>query len=129
MVIVDSSVWIHFLRTPDTPVGRELDRLLDEQKVAVVGIVVAEVLQGTRSRTDYENLKSRLEMLPYVEESRAVWTRVAELAIALRNQGTLTPLTDLLIASLALEGGHDLFTLDDHFRRVPDLRLHEVPSR
>ncbi len=44
----------------------------------------------------------------------------------LRGQGRLIPLTDLIIASLALEGDHQVFTLDEHFQRVPGLKLHEA---
>lgn len=44
MVVVDSSVWIHYLRTPDSPVGRELARLLEADEVAIRGVILAEVL-------------------------------------------------------------------------------------
>jgi predicted nucleic acid-binding protein len=33
-------------------------------------------------------------------------------------------LADVVIAAHALEGGHALFTRDEHFRHVPGLRLH-----
>lgn len=35
-------------------------------------------------------------------------------------------IADLLIASLAMEYGHQVYTLDDHFQRVLGLRLYEV---
>lgn len=126
-MIADSSVWIHYLRTPDTEVGRELARLLDEDQVATTGVVLAEVLQGTRTERDFARLQSVFELLPYVELSKATWTRAAEIAVELRKEGRLIPMTDLSIAAAALAADDEVFTLDEHFGRISGLRLHEVP--
>ncbi|MBI2886098.1 MAG: PIN domain-containing protein [Chloroflexi bacterium] len=126
MVIVDSNVWIHWLRTPDTDVGREVMRLLDNQQAAMVGVVLAEVLQGARGEPEFNRLRTLLAALPYVETTKGTWLRAGELAMQLRGQGRLIPLTDLVIASLAMQDGHEVFSLDEHFQRVPGLMLYEV---
>ena len=128
MVIVDSNVWIHWLRTPDTAIGRELGRLLDEEQVAMVGVVLAEVLQGARGQVEFDRLHSLLEVLPFLETSKDTWVRAGALSLQLRIEGKLTPLTDLVIAALALEGGHQVYSLDEHFQRVPGLRLYEAKA-
>lgn len=129
MVIVDSTVWIHYLRTPDTPTGRELLRLLDGDRIAMVGMVLAEVLQGSRGMSEFAQLRSWLEVLPYLETTKETWIKTGELSLQLRAQGRLIPLTDLLIAALALEGGHEVYTLDEHFQRIPGLSLHQVGAK
>ena len=126
MVIVDSNVWIHWLRTPNTDVGREFVRLLDSHQVSMAGVVLAEVLQGARGEPEFDRLRTLLAALPYVETTKRTWVRAGELAMQLRSEGRLIPLTDLVIASLAMEGGHQVFTLDEHFQRVPGLKLYEV---
>ncbi len=126
MVIVDSTIWIHYLRTPDTPIGRELTKLLDNDEVAIVGPIMAEVLQGVRNENGFLQLLNRLGALPYLEISKDTWVRAAQLSWQLKVQGRLTPLIDLLIAAVALEGNHQVFTLDEHFQRVPGLRLYQV---
>ena len=126
MVIADSSVWIHYLRTPDTPVGRKLASLLAEDKVALTGVVLAEVIQGARTTDDFAKLHSLLEVLPYLESNKRTWLKAGELAMQLRGEGRLIPLTDLVIAGVALEEDHEVFTLDEHFQRIPGLKLHEV---
>ena len=126
MVIVDSNVWIHWLRTPNTDVGREFVRLLDSHQVSMAGVVLAEVLQGARREPEFDRLRTLLAALPYVETTKRTWVRAGELAMQLRSEGRLIPLTDLVIASLAMEGGHQVFTLDEHFQRVPGLKLYEV---
>ncbi len=65
MVIVDSNVWIHWLRTPNTDVGREFVRLLDSHQVSMAGVVLAEVLQGARGEPEFDRLRTLLAALPY----------------------------------------------------------------
>jgi len=128
MVIVDSNVWIHWLRMPNTDVGREFVRLLDSHQVSMAGVVLAEVLQGAGREPEFNRLRVLLAALPYLETTKQTWVRAGELAMHLRGQGRLIPLTDMIIAGLALEGDHQVFTLDEHFQRVPGLRLYEVGS-
>jgi tRNA(fMet)-specific endonuclease VapC len=126
VIIADSDVWIGLLRSPDTPVAIELTSLLRANKIAVVGVVLAEVLQGSRGEQEYGQLLNRLEALRYLEMDRETWTKTGEIAMQLRNEGLVTPLTDIAIAAVALEGNHEVFTNDKrHFARIPGLRLYE----
>ena len=43
------------------------------------------------------------------------------------NTGITIPLSDLIIACVALSGDHEIFTIDPHFEKVDGLRLHNVP--
>ena len=129
MVIVDSTIWIHYLRTPDTPISQELIKLLDNDEVAIIGPILAEILQGARNENGFLQLLNRLSALPYLEISKDTWVRAAQLSWKLKVQGRLTPLIDLLIAAVALEGNHQVFTLDEHFQRVPGLRLYEIKGQ
>lgn len=124
MVVVDSSIWIHYLRTPKTNIASALQRLIDTNRALMVGVVFAEVLQGARSERGYATLLPRLEAIPYQEMTRRTWASAGRLALQLRTEGRLIPLTDMAVAAAALEGEHEVFTLDEHFNRVPGLRLH-----
>lgn len=126
MVIVDSTVWMHYWRTPDTPTGRELRRLLDSNQVSIVGLVISEVLQGARDDAQFSEILSWLSVIPYLEISKQTWVTAARLSTSLRLRGQMTPLSDLVIAAMALEGDHQVYTLDEHFQRVPGLRLYEA---
>lgn len=46
---VDTSVWIDFFRTPDSPYSLFLDRLLEEERVCTTCLVKAEVVTGAKS--------------------------------------------------------------------------------
>ena len=44
----------------------------------------------------------------------------------LDSTGQRIPVTDALIAAIALEGQHEVFTRDErHFERIPGLRLYQ----
>ena len=125
VVIADSNIWINYLRRPHQTVGLELENLIDDERVLMVGVVLAEILQGSRGEAEYAALLPRLGVFPYREMSQATWAKVGEIAAHLRRLGQITPLTDLSIAALALEGNHEVFSLDQHFERVPGLTLYQ----
>ena len=129
MVLVDSSVWINYLREPTSLLGLELQTLIDRNQVIMVGVVFAEVLQGARGEAEYAQLAPHLDRVPYVEADKGTWMSAGAISMHLRAGGQATPLTDLVIAALALEGGHQVFSLDGHFRRIPGLRLYEPLGR
>ena len=128
MIIVDTSVWVRYLRFPGSDEGRELDNLLQKRQVALAGVMLAEILQGARDPQDFEELGVQLASLPYVSETKNTWIQVGVLSYQMRQQGRLIPLTDLTVAALAMEHGHSLYTLDEHFQRVPGLQLHIAGS-
>ena len=126
MIIADTSVWIKYFREPESQDGRELDSLLRERQVIMVGVVIAEMLQGARSHEELSTLSSLLQDAPCIEASRTTWLRAGEVSMQLRRQGIVIPLTDLLIAGLAQERGHEVYALDQHFQRIPGVTLHQV---
>lgn len=48
MILVDSSVWIDYFRSADTPQVALLDSLLGRSPLAVGDLIAAAVLQGVR---------------------------------------------------------------------------------
>ncbi|MDO8530627.1 MAG: PIN domain-containing protein [Dehalococcoidia bacterium] len=126
MVIVDTSIWLQFFRLQPSSVKKEMDRLRASGEIAVVGVVLAEVLQGARTEREAEQLRAGLRGFPYLEETQGTWVRVGELSHQLRQKGVTVSIMDLLIAALALEHGCEVYTLDEHFERVPGLTLHTV---
>ncbi|MDO8690019.1 MAG: PIN domain-containing protein [Dehalococcoidia bacterium] len=130
LCIVDTSVWVQAFRAPNSVEKAEVERLIKSGQAAMVGIVATELLRGARDRREFEALEGRLGALPFLELSRNGWQAAGRLLFELRHQGLTVPLPDAIIAAMALEGGHEVYTLDDHFRRVPGLRLHEAnPAR
>ena len=126
MVIVDTSIWVQFFRMPGSAEHEELNWLLEERQAALVGPVLAEVLQGARSTQEIEELQSFLFQLPYLEDGYEAWLRVGTISHQLRQRGQPVGIVDLLIAALALEHSCTVYTRDEHFQRIPGLELYEA---
>jgi predicted nucleic acid-binding protein len=127
VVIVDTSVWIPYFQNPDSEEKRILDRLLDHDQAAVVGVVLMELIQGCRTKLQADSIKETLLALPYLEASPAIWLQAGELFFKLRRRGITLPFTDLVIASVALEHHCEVYTHDSDFRKIPELRRF-IPS-
>ena len=126
-IIVDTCVWIAFFREPDSEFTLHLKGLLRERKVIMVGMVMAEILQGVKARKEADLVKQSLGKLPYLEVTREIWETAGKMSASLRGAGVTIPLSDLIIAAVALSGGHEIFTIDPHFDKVDGLRLHKLP--
>ncbi|MCD6318232.1 PIN domain-containing protein [Candidatus Aerophobetes bacterium] len=123
-VIVDTSVWIQFFNSPQSKEKAELDKLLNSNQVVVAGVIVSELLQGSRSQKDYGDIEDKITVLPYVEVSKDTWIEVGKTSFKLRKQGVTLPLTDILIATLAKENNLEVYTLDPHFKKIPKVKLY-----
>lgn len=121
MILVDSSVWVDFFRLSPGPAGRELRRMIEEDEpLAITGIVVAEVLQGlTRNAGAIEGFLAGFDLLePLGFES---YRTAAGIFRTARGKGVSLTTVDTLIATVALEHGARLFTLDQDFTRIAQL--------
>jgi predicted nucleic acid-binding protein len=126
VVIIDTSVWIPALEKKSSAERTEVGRLVEQGQAAIVGIVLTEVLRGARNRSAFEELRYQLLAAAYLDEEEGTWTLAAEVLLDLKLKGQTIPLPDAVIAAHALQGGHSVYTHDEHFERIADLRLHEV---
>jgi predicted nucleic acid-binding protein len=121
MVIVDTSAWIPFFNRPQSSEKRIIEELIDRDEVAIVGIVLAELLQGCRSQEERHELKEALLALPYLGVSQATWIAAGEISAGLLRKGITLPLSDLVIAAAAIEHHCSVYSLDAHFQKIPGL--------
>ena len=124
-VLVDTSVWIEYFNKPTSVMGQDIKKLIEEDRVATAGIIVAELLQGAKNEKEFEDLRESLFSLIFLQESYATWEDVGRLSFELRREGKMIPLSDCLIATLSKENHCLIYTLDAHFKRVKDLRFHK----
>ena len=126
MIIVDTSVWIEFFRNAESELTLHLKDLLRRRIVVMVGVVLAEILQGIKQKKEENLVKKHFQKLPYEEISREIWAKSGHLSASLRRKGITIPLTDLIIAAIALSKGYEVFTIDPHFTKVGGLMLHSL---
>ncbi len=124
-IIVDTTVWIEFFRNEKSSISIHLQGLLRSGQVALTGMVLAEILQGVKGAREAATVRKSLEHLPFMETDREVWQMAGEMSASLRRRGRTIPLSDILIASVALNKDCEVFTTDPHFEGIPGLRLHK----
>lgn len=123
-ILLDTSVWIEYLRGRNLAVKGVVTAIVQSGRASICGVVLAELLAGTRSPSDQERLALLFRGLDYLELDRGGWVSAGTLAASLRAAGITLPMADLLIATLALQHSCALYSLDNHFQRIPDLSLY-----
>ncbi|MGI8784445.1 MAG: type II toxin-antitoxin system VapC family toxin [Acidobacteriota bacterium] len=129
-VLVDTSVWIEFFRRRD-PHFSAVSRLVNDGAVSVIPLIVAELIQGARSRKEIHELKELLAVFPLLEESPDSWIQAGELAFQLKGKGLHPGLADCFITVLGTRHSVRLFTLDKHFQQIrlkTQLSIYQAPS-
>ena len=117
MILVDSSVWIDFLKNSHTSQAEWLDANLGVQTILVGDLILAEVLQGfkdDRGFNEARRLLGRLRQLQLGGEELAV--EAARNYRALRARGiTVRGLVDCMIATRCIQDGLRLLHSDRDF--------------
>ena len=125
MVIADTSAWIAFQTKPDSEFGRQFDALLAGDEIVMVGPVLAELLQGARSDSDFSFFAERLGALAFLEADQATWIKAGELNYQLRARGRIIPMADLIVTALAIQHGIPVYTSAKDYQEVPGLQIYE----
>lgn len=93
----------------------ELIRL---DRAYLTGPVTAELLHGVRGKKEAAQLHFLFSTIPYWEVEREDWITAGNTLHALRKKGLSIPLTDVLIAGVAIRHQAAVLTLDKHFRHL-----------
>ena len=116
MVLVDTSAWIFALKkNPFLPLKNRIDLLLREDLVVSFGMIRLELLGGTKTKKEFDRLKSRLEAFYEISTDAILWGVASQLAFKLHRKSLTIPYTDILIACAALESKAVLLHADAHF--------------
>ena len=102
--------------------------MIELDQVAITDVVAAEVLQGAKTESDFQQLEDKLDALHFYHADEETWQRAARLSFTLKRIGLKTPLSDLLVAQVALDNDLTVYAADEHFDRVDGLKLHKVRS-
>ncbi len=112
VILVDTSVWIDWLRKGTRPATLRLDRLIDEEDIALAQVVMQELFMGARGEEQLAELCAYFDALPVLLPSRLTYADAGALYARCRWAG-VTPRSphDCLIAQIAIE--HDIALLHD----------------
>ena len=118
LVLVDTSYWIEYFNRPGTKRARAVEALIREDRAALAGVILAELLQGTRTIEEFSELRSALAAVIWVVTTDESYARAGRLGFELRRRGVTVPTTDCVIAVVAESVGGRILTLDGHFEEL-----------
>jgi predicted nucleic acid-binding protein len=118
-VLIDTSAWIQFFREKDDSVSSTVETLVEADRAVMTGVVMTELLQGTRSEKEARQLAILFSVLPFIEVERMDWQAAGEILRKLRARGVTIPLTDAVIGTVAHRRGLAVLTTDPHFKHLP----------
>jgi predicted nucleic acid-binding protein len=117
MILVDSSVWIDYFNGQRTWQTNLLDSLLSDVPVIIGDLILAEILLGFQTDSDYESAKSYLNALPFHEiGGYQVAVQSAQNYRMLRKKGvTVRKTIDVMIGTYCILEGLPLLHDDRDF--------------
>lgn len=131
MLLIDSSVWIDWLRGSDTDAVRFVQARESHEEIALTQMIYLEVLQGVSSQRQFaatqEVLSAQTMLLPLdalqtFEAAALLYRRARLMGLTIRKS------TDCLIAAMALEQAALLVHNDRDFiamaQAVPQLQIY-----
>lgn len=115
MILVDTSVFINYLRKSDNEKTEQFNEILDKGiPFGINYFIYQELLQGCRTERDYKKLKTYLDVQKFyeVKKGRESYADAARIYSKLRKKGiTVRSTIDCLIAQMVME--HELYLLHD----------------
>jgi len=131
MVLVDTSGWIcFFARLGFLEIKKAVGSLLDENRVAIVGPVVVELIQGCRNETEKNDIERSLQGLLWLSVLDRHWHLSAQLAFDLRRRGITVSAIDALIATMTMDYGCQLLHQDKDYdfiaKQFTKLKLYKL---
>jgi|ERR1700744_365201 len=121
-ILVDTSVWVNFLKDIDTDASKFLTNNLTNIVIATCPTIMQEILQGVVTDADEQIVKLYFDNLTRLnEDPYLVATEAAELYRSLRKKGiTIRKPNDCLIAIYAIRNGITLLNDDRDFRLIAE---------
>ena len=117
MVIVDTSVWIDYLKDVSTPQTEWLEAALGQRAIGITSLNLCEVLQGARSDAEFLDIAEEMLKLAVFEIGRSrLAVAAAHNFSTLRRRGiTVRSTIDCMLATFCIENGYRLLHKDRDF--------------
>ena len=116
-ILVDTSIWIEYFRNNEK-YGSLIDDSLNLEEIVITGLIISELLHGVKSSKEYDMLSSSIVAVPYIECIYEDWINTGKILYDLKKRGISIPLTDVLIAYIAIRSSASVLTLDKHFKDI-----------
>ena len=133
MILVDTSVFIDYLKGRNSDAVKKLDFILDSKiPYGINEFIYQELLQGARDKKEFALLKEYFETIPFyhLQDGKESYEKAALLNVVCKKNGvTIRSTIDLLIAETAIENDLYLLHNDNDFnfmaKAVKNLKIYD----
>jgi predicted nucleic acid-binding protein len=117
LVIIDTTVWVDYLRGTRNPETDWLHREASRERLGLTDLILCEVLQGVRSDREFRQVRAELLKFELYETGGELLAVAAARNFrSLREKGrTVRKTVDCLIATFCLANRHTLLHRDRDF--------------
>jgi hypothetical protein len=117
-ILFDTSIWINYFRNKIPALSKQADDIISRNEIYVPKIVIAELIQGSKSEREVAAIKDFVDAFHIIEEKEDTWIKAGELSYSLKIKGKGVNLADCYIAIMAQQHNCRIFTLDEHFKEI-----------
>jgi predicted nucleic acid-binding protein len=115
MYLIDTSVWIDFLRATPGDAAKLLEELLDDGSAYLCEVTFAEICFGAKDKRQLKQYEGRFSEMPFLALPEDWHTKAGVMGFELRKSGFMPYLADLMIGLVAIEHKVPLLTTDKDF--------------
>ena len=115
MYLIDTSIWIDFLRNKSTTSVQKLEELMSFGEVGINEIIYNEICFGARDINQFSKYRHYFGQIPFYSLQNGWHEQVAAIRFKLKKNGVTSFLPDSMIAYTALAYDLTLVTKDQDF--------------
>ena len=113
-ILVDTNIFIDYFKNPT----EDATKIFEQNEIATCGVVVTELLRGSKSPKETQKLKVALDCFDYLDFEKSDWIEIAELFAKLKKRDITVPFQDGIISYLAIKHNCKVWTKDVHFKVI-----------
>jgi len=121
-IIVDTSIWIEYFKNNSDYVPF-VEENLNLENIYIIGPIISELLHGVKNEKEYLMLSKSISAILYLDCIFEDWIKTGSILFNLKKRGKIIPLTDALIAAVAIRVNAAILTLDQHFKDITEIKL------
>jgi predicted nucleic acid-binding protein len=125
-VLIDTSIWIEYFQNRSHALSKRVDEYLSRSKVCVPRVVIAELIQSSRSKKETSIIERFVEAFNIVDQNEETWIKAGHLSHQLKKEGKNVNLMDCYLAVIAKDNDCQILTVGRQFediREILDIHL------
>ncbi len=79
-ILIDTCAWIDFFKSTTGLLGSEVAQLIEHNQAAITGVVIAELLQGIKSKKESQHLEVLFHSIHYLNIAEQDWIIAGQLS-------------------------------------------------